>query len=56
MLYLCPVTNIMLAESRKDDLLFLSASHNRVMPDVRFDGACSMPHYIKIKGAKTMQS
>ena len=38
-LLLCPVAKYTLAKSRWDDLLSLSASHIRVMPDVRFDGA-----------------
>lgn len=38
MLHICPVTNSMVAESRQDVLLSF-AGHNRVMPDVRFDGA-----------------
>jgi len=38
-LHLCPVANTILAERRQDDLLSLSASHIRVMPDVRLDHA-----------------
>jgi len=38
-LHLCSVANSVLADSRQDDLLSLSADHIRVMPDVRLDGA-----------------
>jgi hypothetical protein len=50
----CHVANTVLAEIRQDDLLSLSASHVRVTPNVRLDGAGL--YYIKIKGAKTMRS